>query len=68
MKNNQDLKTDPNKRSEYKKLQREKDLFNLKNKKISRTTLQKRNSIFTGIDWSQIEIYEPDGYTWKILK
>ncbi len=60
------LKTDPNRRSEYKKLQRRQDLSDLTNKRLSGKELQKRNSIFTNIDWSEVRISESDGYNWQV--
>jgi hypothetical protein len=46
-------------------MDRERDLRDLIDKKKSRTDLQKQNSMFVGIDWSKVEIFEPDGYHWQ---
>jgi hypothetical protein len=59
------IKTDPNNRSDYKELQRKQDLSDLINKRLSGNALQKRNSIFTNIDWSEVKIFEPNGYSWQ---
>lgn len=58
-------KLDPYKRAEEKQLQRNQDVIDLINGRFSRTELQKRNSVFSGIDWSEVEISETNGYIWK---
>ncbi len=58
-------KLDPHKRAEEKRLRRNQDFIDLISGTFSRTELQKRNSMFSGIDWSEVEIYEANGYTWK---
>ncbi len=65
MKTSKNIETDPTRRSEYKELQRKRDFFDIANKKISRKALQERNSIFTGIDWSQVKISEQNGFNWQ---
>ncbi len=58
-------KLDPHKRTEQKRLQRNQDIIDLMSGKFSRTELQQRNSMFSGIEWSEVEISEPCGYSWK---
>ncbi len=58
-------KLDPNKRTEEKQLRRNQDVIDLMSGKFSRAELQKRNSMFSGIDWSEVEISEANGYSWK---
>lgn len=58
-------KLDPHKRAEEKRLRRNQDFIDLVSGRFSRTELQKRNSMFSGIDWSEVEISEANGYTWK---
>lgn len=58
-------KLDPHKRAEEKQLQRNQDVIDLMSGKFSRTELQKRNSMFSGIDWSEVEVFEAGGYSWK---
>jgi len=65
MKKRKYLKIDPNRRSEDKELQRKKDLSDLINKRVTGNDLQKRNSIFTNIDWSEVKIFESNGYSWQ---
>ncbi|MEE4359847.1 MAG: hypothetical protein V2I97_25475 [Desulfococcaceae bacterium] len=65
MNKNNHLKTDPNKRSVYKEIQRKSDLSDLITKRQNGKELQKRNSFFTNIDWSEIKIFESNGYSWQ---
>jgi hypothetical protein len=58
-------KLDPHKRAEEKRLRRNQDFIDLVSGRFSRTELQKRNSMFSGIDWSEVEISEANGYTRK---
>jgi hypothetical protein len=58
-------KLDPHQRAEEKRLQRNQDIIDLMSGRFSQTELQKRNSMFSGIDWSEVEIFEPNGYSWK---
>ncbi len=50
---------------EQKQRQREKDIRALKEKRITKRELQEQNSMFSGIDWSEVTIFEPNGYKWK---
>jgi len=54
-------KLDPHQRAEEKRLQRNQDVTDLMSGKFSRAELQERNSMFSGIDWSEVEIFEADG-------
>ena len=65
MNKNKYLKTNPNMRPEYKEIQRKIDLSDLINKKFTGSVLQKRNSIFTNIDWTEIKTFESNGYSWQ---
>ncbi len=56
---------DLHKRIQQKQFQRKQDAIDLKSKKFSRIELQRRNSMFSGIDWSEVEIFEPIGYNWQ---
>jgi hypothetical protein len=58
-------KLDPHKRAEQKQLRRNQDIIDMMSGKFSRSELQRRNSMFSGIDWSEVEISEPCGYNWK---
>ena len=58
-------KLDLNKRIEQKQLQRNQDIADLVSGRFSRAELQQRNSMFSGIDWSEVEIFEASGYNWK---
>lgn len=58
-------KLDPRKRAEQKRLERNQDTIDLMNGRFSQAELQKRNSMFSGIDWSEVEIFEANGYSWK---
>ncbi len=58
-------KLDPYRRAEQKRLQRNQDVIDLMSGKYSRTELQQRNSMFSGIDWSEVEIFEANDYHWK---
>ena len=59
------LDTNADNRSELKELQRKHDLYEILEKKRSRTEIQKRNSIFSQIKWSEVTIFEPDGCVWS---
>jgi len=58
-------KLDLHKRAEQKLLQRNQDIIDLMSKNFLRTELQQRNSMFSGIDWSEVEVFEAGGYSWK---
>lgn len=58
-------KLDPHKRAEQKQLRRNQDIIDMISGKFSRNELQRQNSMFSGIDWSEVEISEPCGYNWK---
>ncbi len=58
-------KFDLHKRVQQKQLHRNQDIIDLISKKFSRSELQRRNSMFSGIDWSEVEIFEPSGYNWQ---
>jgi hypothetical protein len=53
--------TDPKKRFQYKELQRKQDRLDLSRNHVSGDVLQRRNSIFTGIDWDEVEVFEQGG-------
>ncbi len=53
------------KRIQQKQFQRNQDIIDLASKRFSRSELQHRNSMFSGIDWSEVEISEPNGYNWQ---
>ncbi len=53
------------KRAEQKRLQRNQDIAELVSGRSTRTELQERNSMFSGIDWSEVEIFEATGYNWR---
>jgi hypothetical protein len=56
---------DLHKRLQQKQSQRNQDVADLESKRFSRIELQRRNSMFSGIDWSEVEICEPGGYSWQ---
>jgi hypothetical protein len=57
----------PDKRAAQKKFQRQQDTTALASQKISRAELQQQNSMFSGINWSDVEIIEPSGYRWRVV-
>ena len=59
---------DCDKRAKQKQLQRDQDIKDLTSKKYSREDLQEKNSIFSGIDWSEVIIFEPNGYSWRMFE
>jgi len=52
------------KRAAQKQYQRIQDTSALDSHKISRAKLQ--NSVFSGINWFEVEIIEPSGYRWRV--
>ncbi len=58
-------KFDWRQRMDQKQRQREQDIRALMEKKITKRQLHKQNSMFSGIDWSEVTILEPNGYKWK---
>ncbi|MCP4352101.1 MAG: hypothetical protein GY795_42095 [Desulfobacterales bacterium] len=59
-------KFDLHKRVQQKQYHRNQDVIDLISKKLSRIDLQRRNSMFSGIDWSEVEVFEPSGYNWRV--
>lgn len=58
-------KLDLHRRAEEKRLQRNQDVIDLMSGRFSQAELQNRNSMFSGIDWSEVEILEANGHIWK---
>ncbi len=58
-------KFDFHKRAEEKRLKRNLDIADMVSGRFTRTELQERNSMFSCIDWSEVEIFEATGYNWK---
>lgn len=60
-----DKEIDLHHRIRQKQLQRDQNIIDLETERLSKSELQRRNSMFSGIDWSAIEIIEPGGYCWQ---
>lgn len=58
-------KLDLHRRAEEKRLQRNQDVIDLMSGRFSQAELQNRNSMFSGIDWSEVEILKANGHIWK---
>ncbi len=48
-----------------KEAQRIRDRLAVERGEITAREMYKRNSIWTGLDWSQVTVIEPNGRTWK---